>query len=425
MPREESFNKKYGLNKTYHEITNRLRTIIDRAQSPEALKRALSKDKAGIFISDEEVAKIFENKKSIKKMPDEDLYALLKPSNAFEKYSSGLNNSAVAETMDKNGLKVLVVDTNKVLPTGGTTPRANPDNPYLSLNLNEQDWLRSIEMKNGAPKTSDPVQKGISDIVSKQNAQNVAQTAGNVLKKVTPVETTPAEAPIVKPEAPIAPVATEVSTPAKTYPKLASAEPKTPMPEDVKRTTNATEEFFNDMIGRIEDSKADLGSPQTHDSSLMAIIDGFKRNNPGLPDADFKTAMSMAKGRATAYVRDLIDTSYDRTKVFGTDDVYARAKTSENKNVLVRKYNDLKKRGNEVPLKPFEKTEMEDLKSKIKEHVKLDNETNSIRDKAAAEKRDITPEEKARLEELSKRRFTLTQDYLAMYTDQNDIDPDR
>lgn len=470
MPRQQSFDiKRNNLNQTYYEITNRLRHIVETSKTPDSLKAILSQDKAGISIDDATAQKLFDNRATLKSMPDEELYSLLKPSNAFEKYDSSLNNSAISQEMDKHGLNVLVVDKSKLLPIGGNMPRRNPTNPYISLNLNEQDWLRSIALKDGnidtvAPNAqSTPIEQGIRSIISKIKAQKTSETAGNILDKVAPepisqpvVEKAPVKPTgltkneirslkkqgfsdemiqkinsqkiVEKPIIQTLPLEESPQTPPETAvlpPVVPQEAPKTPSavktPEPVQNapkqaiTTTAkpdlTEEFFNDMVTRIDDLKLDLSSPENHEKSLMSVINGFKRKNPGLPENEFRNVLNDAKSRAKAYVQDFIDNTYQGTKRFGTDDLYSRAQASENKNVLIKRYNELKARGKEVALKPFEKTEMSDLETKIKKHVELDKKSSDIQTKADDLKRPLTDDEKAKLQDLSKQRFTLTQDY--------------
>ena len=485
MPRQQSFDaKENNLNKTYYEITNRLRRTIETAKDPDTIKSRLNKDKAVINIDDQTAQRLFDNRKTLKSMSDEDLYAILKPKNAFEKYDSSLNNSAISQEMDKHGINVLVVNADKVMPTGGPGARANPTNPYISLNLNEQDWLRSIAMKNGYPdettpetaQGSTPVKQGIRNIISKIKSQNMAKTSGNILEKIAspeptnvppidmvqntaPEPTTPEPAkttgltkaeikslkkqgftddaiakinskPIVtKPvfetynpneeettsqTAPGTPVLPQITPPEAVKPTETTNTP-TVVPNTPQTTINAktdiTQEFFNDMVDRIENIKPDLSSPENHEKSLMSAVDGFKRKNPGLPDNEFKAAMSEAKGRAKAYVQDFIDSTYQGTKRFGTDDPYARVQTSDNKNVLIRRYNELNARNKEVTLRPFEKTEMADLKTKIQKYVELDKQSNDIKTKANDLQRPLTDDEKSKLQDLNQKKFTLTQDY--------------
>jgi len=153
IPRERSFDiKENNLNKTYYEITNRIRHTIETAKTPEELKIALGEDKAVISIDNTTANKLFETKG--KDLSDEALYEVLKPGNAYEKYSSDLNNVNISKQMDENGINVLVADIDKAWPIGGGPNRANPDNPYLTIKLDDQNWLKSIELKNGV-KTPD------------------------------------------------------------------------------------------------------------------------------------------------------------------------------------------------------------------------------------------------------------------------------
>lgn len=201
MPREESFDiKKNNLNKTYYEITNRLRRTIQSARDVEDLKKKLSVDKAQVHISDADAEKLFANKNSLKKMSDEDLYAILKPTNAFEKYQSSMNNSAISREMDRNGLNVLVADVNKVNPIGGGPPRTNPENPYLALNLNEQDWLRSIALRDGGLQPTNPIEKTIKDITLKNKGVNTTKAIARVISKLQEPTVSTAETITPKPE---------------------------------------------------------------------------------------------------------------------------------------------------------------------------------------------------------------------------------
>ena len=218
MPREVSFDlKKDNLNKTYYEITNRLRHTIETAKSPEELMTMLNKDKAAISINKNTAKDLFERKAEISKMPDEELYTILQPKNAYEKYNSGLNNSTISEEMDKHGLKVLVVDKSNLMPVGGGPPRYNPENPYISLNLNEQDWLRSIAIKDGTTKTMAPIEQAIKEIATRQKSENVSKTAGNILKS---------EAVLKKPVQETLPTPQTPSTTAEIAPKMPQVAPK-------------------------------------------------------------------------------------------------------------------------------------------------------------------------------------------------------
>ncbi len=239
IPREESFTKKNGLNKTYHEITNRIRGTIDRAKTPTELQAFLAKDKAQITATPEEITQLFNNKLAVKSMSDEDLYALLKPTNAMEKYNSALNNSTLSQAMDQKGLNVLMVDTSKVMPTGGAFPRANPENPYLALNVNEQDWLRSLELKKGSPQHNTEMNQSISDIVSKQQSENMAKSTRNILEKVKNPET-----PVV----PVAPTPVEPNSPNKFSPEEIKSLRKQGFSEDLIRVMESRNTSTNPFL---------------------------------------------------------------------------------------------------------------------------------------------------------------------------------
>lgn len=79
-------------------------------------------------------------------------------------------------------------------------------------------------------------------------------------------------------------------------------------------------EFYQDMVGRIEDVKPDISSPETHELSLTDAIRNFRPKNPGLSKVEFKNMLNQAKGRAQAYVGDIIENAYKGTKIFGTAD---------------------------------------------------------------------------------------------------------
>jgi len=141
-PQPESFSKNKNVNKTYYEITKRLRHTIETAQSPEDLQKSLSKDKAGVKISPEEAEALFKRKSDLKSMSDEELYAILKPTNAHVKYDPGINNVTTSEEMAKNKTNFIFADIGKAWMTGGTEvqggARANPKNPFIEI---ENFWL--------------------------------------------------------------------------------------------------------------------------------------------------------------------------------------------------------------------------------------------------------------------------------------------
>ena len=442
MPREESFNIKTDpLNKTYFEIRDRVRHTIETAKSAEQLRINLEQDKAIISINEKEASNLFGKKG---KISDKELDTLLstKAKNAYEKYDSALNNSSIAVAMETNGLNVLVADTTKVFPIGGGPPRYNPNNPYISLNLNEQDWLRSIALKNGEiQKTRESIQsieKGIKDIKSQQKTEKVTKTTKDILKSdavlnkpVAPSET-PSAVPKTKSkkseEKPGYVSLEELK--ARFDPETGTIKPKPIRYEKITpQKSDLVDDLYKDMAARIEEVHPDISSPQNHERSLMNVVRNFKRTNPGLPQNEFKKTMDMAKSRAGAYVRNLIDDAYKGTKVFGTDIDYTRQPGGENKGALISRYQELIKRGKQlafrVPgeasvsdkeaianLRSFEKTEIEDLKVKIKKTVELGSKINDIKAKAQDEKRAMTKAESKKIIELKKDRFTLAQDYM-------------
>ena len=179
------------------------------------------------------------------------------------------------------------------------------------------------------------------------------------------------------------------------------------------KKTDLTDELYHDIMARVESIKPDVSSPENHEKSLMNIVNGFKGKNPGLSDKEFKNILNDAKGRATADVRDQVETAYKGTKVFGTDEDWSHKQISDNKNVLVSRYKQLDRKNAEMGLKPFEKTEMEDVKSKIQRHAQLDKETEGIKSQIADENRQPTDAETKRLQALNKERFGLTRDYVS------------
>jgi len=360
IPREESFTKQYGLNKTYHEITNRIRGTIERAKTPEELQSALSKDKSRITATPEEITKIFNNKEAIKTMSDEDLYALLKPANAMEKYNSALNNTTLSESMDKNGVSVLVVDANKVMPTGGAYPRANPENPYLALNVNEQDWLRSIELKNNSPKPGAEVSKGISDIVSTQKSQKMAKTSGNILKKVNGQESAKS---------------VDVATP-----KIASTEPflESKMPPHVSEKPKMTEvspiqqtlpvgvKTFENVAEKVQQK----GAPKPR--TFVQLKDGSEGVNAGMAHyvSDPLTLKNYTREKLTEKAKELSNNGQDIPGGW--------------KKYLSDWENDIRKATNNPDFKITNKKELNDLEWSFKHLVDSGKRSEFVMDASSS-----------------------------------------
>ena len=136
MPREQSFNTKTNpLNSLYFEVKERI-------------------SKKNPNLSEEQLeAKIAET--------------------GTKKYDSKLNNSTIAEQMERDGVNVLLADVGKVLPTGDAVPRYNPENPYLTIKLNEQDALKSIEYKNSNKVA--PVQEAIKQGAPRQDVKQAVE----------------------------------------------------------------------------------------------------------------------------------------------------------------------------------------------------------------------------------------------------------
>ncbi|MFA5695972.1 MAG: hypothetical protein WC917_00705 [Bacilli bacterium] len=433
VPQEKSFDlKKDNLNKTYQFITNRLQEIRKSAKTPEAMMDYYNADKAGIKIDLKTAQELFARR--AENIPDEELYSILKPINAYTKLDSSLNNANLSNTMDKLGLNYLVVDPFKAWEIDGNRPRWNPENPYASIEITDQSWLQSIKMNKTSKLT--PVEDAIKKVTEQLKATELAKTMKSIQKP--PQATLPLKeaakkvaeiAPKMAAEAPIAPVATSLPAEAVITPKTPEVA-KTRVPSEQYRTIQsvvskdptytATTEFFNDMVARIDDVKLKAYvSPEDFKKNMMNIIGSFKRKNPGLSEKDFKNAMSDAKGRAEAYVQDEIDRTFHGTKYFGTQDSYTKKMAGPEKNVLERRLDELnrveKGRGTEddpgLILRPSEKVEVADLKTKIKQYADLEKQSAEIEKKANSEGRSLTEEEKKILRGLEQKRFTVSEKY--------------
>jgi hypothetical protein len=199
---------------------------------------------------------------------------------------------------------------------------------------------------------------------------------------------------------------------------------------ETNKVNSAIREFYNDMEARLEYAKFHPVSAAEDEKSLMRIIKGFTRKNPGLPDAEFRDAMGVAKQEARNFARSMIDDQYKGTYEFGEipsptkENVYKRTE-SEKLNVLERRYKQLSNRekplfdettGEEdlfsgIPLKSFEKTELNDVKIKLDKYKELEKQTEGINQKAYDENRPLTEGEKKELFKLEKQRFSLSRDY--------------
>lgn len=374
MPREESFDiKKNSLNKTYVEITNRLRHTVETAKTPEELKLQLSKDKAQIQATDDDILKLFNSKADLKNISDEDLYALLKPANAFEKYDAkGLNNSTISENMDKNGLKVLVVDKSKIMPTGGAVPRNNPDNPYLAVNLNEQDWLRSIALKDKKAPVKTPVQEGVSKIVEKKKVNDLTSTINKIAEKTKTAD--PVAVPPIKPiKAEIPQKTSQESLPLFETP-VRKADLEANLPVEKSKTVEPT------LVSKIEetplktkievqnDTNVKGESVPNNDELIKDTFEAFKKDTPISP-GDIRTELDGVNKAAVKAVdkklrnmdpesqeaQDLIKfrDSFTREKIdAGAVDSYKTANNDEHKGaeLFIKRISDsFKSKGLEDP----------------------------------------------------------------------------
>jgi hypothetical protein len=440
VPQEKSFDiKKDNLNKTYKIITTRLQEIRKSAKTPEAMMNYYNADKAGIKIDIKTAQELFNRR--AENIPDEELYAILKPTNAYSKLDSSLNNEALSDQMDKLGLNYLVVDPFKAWEINGQRPRWNPENPYASIEITDKNWLESIQMNKTGKLT--PVEDAIKKVAEQLRATELAETMKAVQKpaqQTLPLTQEPIKAPLQSSTRPIeAPLASEAIITPKQVETVKISVPETVKTQEIAQTTvptekyktvqgvvskdpvfTATTEFFNDMVDKIDSVKLKAYvSPEDFKKNMMNIIQGFKRKNPGLSEKDFKNAMNDAKGRASAYVQDEIDTTYKGTKYFGSDESYKPKLAGPEKNVLEKRLDELNKiekgRGTEddpgLILSQSEKTEMSDLKVKIKQYADLQKESDAIERKASNEKRSLSEEEKKTLRGLEQKRFTISEKY--------------
>lgn len=324
LPQEGSFNtKKYDLNMTYREQIGRFRHTIETAKSPEQLKSMLLADKSKISIDDNTAKIIFEKKNTLS---DEELYKLLKPTEIYHKLDSNLNNSNIWKKMDELGIDNLVIDPLKAWEIGGGRPRYNPSNPYINLDIAEQDWLRSMAIKDGSIGKSTPVP------VSTPKPEQVAIKASGAIKdrqSKLPIETPPTvpiKAPITAVEAPETPKMSIMPPKPKTLKNTSTVEAKTATSVPVGTTKNQdlVDQFFGKIVHDIEYRKVKPSSPESLKKTYGNIIESFKAKNPGINEKEFKNALADAKSRAEAYADDLVDDMYKGTVRFGTEDTYKR-----------------------------------------------------------------------------------------------------
>lgn len=196
-----------------------------------------------------------------------------------------------------------------------------------------------------------------------------------------------------------------------------------------------TNEFLNDLVDRIENTKIKVTSAEQDEKTYMNLVDAFTRKNPGLPEDQFKELMKTVKSNAQAYVKNLIDEKYRGTEIFGEHgEFYKRTPLGPEKNVLERRYNELQNQEkpqftetkntlgdtiegsgkenifNGVPLRSYEIEEMKDLKVKIDQYKKLDDQINVIKNSVKDESI-LTPEDKKKISDLEYKKVDLTIPY--------------
>lgn len=360
IPREKSFDiKKDNLNKTYQIITNRLQEIRKSAKSPESMRMMYNADKSIIDIDPKTAEDLFARR--AEKISDEELYSILKPNNAYEKLDSNLNNSSLSNKMDELGLNYIVVDPYKAWEINGDRPRWNPENPYLSIEITDKNWLQSLEMNK--TKGLNNLDKAIKNMVEQIKTEGISEQPKIVnkpiqeklplIKTISKNTITPDypnltkiirktedltsskkedisyEKPSYLRNVPLNPKkdtsslleSTESIKPFESLGKEIKIEPSN------KKSTveSVTTEFFNDIVDRLENTKFKQASAKEDEKKLMNIVENFKRKNPGLSEDDFKNATSRAKSRAESFVQDMIEANYKGTEDFTTKEPYKKA----------------------------------------------------------------------------------------------------
>lgn len=382
-----------SINTLIVQIGDRFKKIIADSTSPQDLQARAKKDtKSGLSFTNEQAAEIFANKEAYLNIPSFDLAKQLNTTNLPSVHT--IDNAMVSKVMRENDLSAIPVTLRKI------NKSTTSGNSYADFIVNNDSFLRGIALKEST-RAETPVKQ--PDVDTKQptleatrpveaplvpnavetpklaiqgfkerfpvgskveyDSMNVGgqrRTTGEVLgHKVDPTTgdtfadvgrnmyasdmsnikriDTPEVLPVIKSKASAyaKPFPTEAPTPVEA---AAVKKPVTPV-------ETATEEFYNDIIDKIEYSKPDVSSPKNHERALMDIVKGFKRKNPGLSDKEFKTALETAKGRATSFVERTIDDTYKGQALFGTsDEMYARELTPEkdirkdNSQVLAEKF---------------------------------------------------------------------------------------
>jgi hypothetical protein len=543
-PQEQGRNiaNQFNINKPYYDMVNKIKSIIDRAQTPEDIMNGLNKEKA--FRKDKidinKANDIFNKKDIFKTMTDDEVVAASKASDPLVEYN--LDNSILTPEMKKNGIDILVGKVSKLSPEN---VGENIMDPSIEISISRDDWIRSLLLKgqeapqkssivSGATQEQSPVGQKTIDIMNRiytpKKEITPEETKSSVIfdlsKKPEPIQRTqvlPFEEPVKKvqnainnrpaikeqktvkkesnavtntpPERRTSPVVTrktekgiEIAPQIKKPQILAQnasntqnkssavnsvinaikavyKEKKAPHLKDENRRiltkqnisgkanqtpAKMSEEFYNDIMARVDYTKAPASSPEMHQKALNKIIDAFKRENPGMSKTDFDYAINTAKTRAKANVEEMINDLYGKSEVFGKDGLKwknlrdtQKEQNSGAKNPLVRRYNQLKRRSegpNEyievkndmgeierhgktqfekdvekeylTPLTKKENKELSVLRKKITKHANNDSKINEIKNKAKSENRSLSIDESKEVSKLKKENFNMIQDYL-------------
>ena len=134
-------SREFNINKNYDEMIERIRNVIDKAESPEKLMEKLNKDKSQPKIDETMAQELFNQKQAIKDLEDTALLTAIKATTPLEKYDVNLNNSPIAEAMRQNGLTFLTGNINKLTKT-------ESGEPFLVLSVKDQNWLESMALRD-------------------------------------------------------------------------------------------------------------------------------------------------------------------------------------------------------------------------------------------------------------------------------------
>jgi len=237
-PQAESYSKKYNVNQTPDQINSRLQQTLEAYKNdPEGLQKAINADKAmhvagtrtpgGSVISLETAKDLAARKAKGEKISEEELFSIIKPSNAQTRYDSNINNETVSKAMVENDSNYIIGNLSKSWMKGGTDvlgtnegrrKEINPNNPFIEI---EGMWIPGA--KRAAPVVEKtPMNEGVTKLLgmgnaetSRQEARALSSTAGQILDKVSkPIPETPVSkadlAPKLTLEAPKAPETTKI-----------------------------------------------------------------------------------------------------------------------------------------------------------------------------------------------------------------------